>query len=162
MDAKKIAKTSGKVAGITILGVLTGMAAVAQAQAEAELAARPRRPFSPRFSDEFDTKAVVLTSGNDSLTIESVDGEFVVVESTLKGCKPGRVVEIKDSRVEREIMRALQQNVYMRESVVRERCYLLGSNYEPLLFARESKDGEMVPTFMDKGWKAELLVEAAN
>ena len=163
MDAKKIAKNTGKGAGIVAMAFLAGAAAYAQAEQETRNATLRRRPFQPRFSDEHDEKQVVITSGDDFLKVvvfdDLHDDMFMIVDSTVKGCKPGRIVTFKNPSVARDITRALQQNVYMRESAVREKLYLY-QTYEPLLFSREDKVGDLVPSFFDKGWTAELAVEA--
>lgn len=160
MDAKKIAKNTGKGAGIVAMAFLAGMAATAQAQAEQQEKTLRRRPFQPRFSDEHDIKFITLTSGDDKLTLAAgEDSTFYVIDSTIKGCKTGRVVTFKDPSVAREFQHALQRNFYLREINQQEKMYCSRS-YSPLLFEREDKHGEMVPCFLDKGWDAALEIEA--
>lgn len=151
--------TIAKSAGLISLAILAG---VAQGLEARETAARRIRPFSPRLSDEYDEWTLILTSGEDELMLTHVEDEmFIVFDSTIKGCKPGRIVRFENDDLARTFERYEGSRQYLREEVQDFDLYVFGS-YAPLLFSRENKSGEMVNCYLPARWSAKARCVAGG
>lgn len=154
INTRKIAKNTGTIAGIIGMAVLMGAGAAAQVQAET---ARPRA-FRAHWSDADDIWALDIENdeGSHLSLVYTYDG-FYVGDSNIKGCKPMRAVDVLNEDLVSAFKRNTR-NTYIREANQDVSLYLSSFlTRSPLLFRRETKDGDMVDTFLRGPWSAKAV-----